>query len=282
MARTRVFDRQREDLGNILCMEHVNLRVPDQTTAAWFYVSGLGLTRDPYVDFGSFNTWINVGAQQFHLPTGKPQTLRGEIHVTVPNLDELEFRLNRISGRLKDTEFSFKRTNREISAQCPWGNKIRCCEETAQHRTGIHAIQFKVDAKALPGIERFYDRVFSCPTNLKKSKLEVIVGLGQKLIFSASKQVPEYDGHHIAVYCPDFSGPYEKIKARNLISEESDEHQYRFDMIFDPDSGEKLFQIEHEVRSLHHPMFNRNLVNRNPAQTFATYSPGRDQYYPTA
>ena len=50
-------------------VEHVNVTVPDQAEATFFYVNGLGFTRDPYIDFGPFNVWINVGAQQFHLPT---------------------------------------------------------------------------------------------------------------------------------------------------------------------------------------------------------------------
>ena len=65
---TRHFDRAEEDFGNVLNMEHINLTVPDQQLAALFYVTGLGFTRDPYIDFGTFNMWINVGEQQFHLP----------------------------------------------------------------------------------------------------------------------------------------------------------------------------------------------------------------------
>ncbi len=78
----RKFDRGVEDVGNILALEHLNLTVPDQATAALFYVSGLGFTRDPYVDFGVFNfnnMWVNVGDQQFHLPQGKAQHFRGTI-----------------------------------------------------------------------------------------------------------------------------------------------------------------------------------------------------------
>jgi len=37
-----------------------------------------------------------------------------------------------------------------------------------------------------------------------------------------------------------------------------------------------LFTIEHEVRSLTHPMFLRPLVNRNPTQTARNYSAGYD------
>ena len=54
-------------------LEHVNLTVPDQGIAALFYVTGLGFTRDPYIDFGTFNMWVNLGEQQFHLPKPTPR-----------------------------------------------------------------------------------------------------------------------------------------------------------------------------------------------------------------
>ena len=71
------FDRRRQDTGNILFLEHVNVKVPDQTIATVFYVQGLGFTRDPYLMVGTENMWINIGQQQFHLPTGKPQAQQG-------------------------------------------------------------------------------------------------------------------------------------------------------------------------------------------------------------
>ena len=73
------FDRSKEDVGNVQLLEHVNVTVPDQGLAAMFYVTGLGFTRDPYIDFGTFNMWINLGDQQFHLPVSKPQVVRGHI-----------------------------------------------------------------------------------------------------------------------------------------------------------------------------------------------------------
>jgi hypothetical protein len=39
-----------------------------------------------------------------------------------------------------------------------------------------------------------------------------------------------------------------------------------------------LFTIEHEVRSLKHPLYMRPLVNRNPAQNIMRYSPGNDAW----
>src|SRR6266540_197769 len=84
------FDRTAQDIGNILSMEHVNVTIPDQQMAQTFYAAGLGLTRDPYMMVGPENMWINVGQQQFHLPTReKPQVLRGIIGLVMPDLEAL-------------------------------------------------------------------------------------------------------------------------------------------------------------------------------------------------
>ena len=69
------FDRALEDLGNSIHLEHVNVTVPDQRLATLFYVTGLGLTRDPYLMVSDSNMWVNVGRSQFHLPSGRPQVL---------------------------------------------------------------------------------------------------------------------------------------------------------------------------------------------------------------
>ena len=42
-----------------------------------------------------------------------------------------------------------------------------------------------------------------------------------------------------------------------------------------------LFTIEHEVRSMTHPLYNRPLVNRNPSQTNRNYVMGGDAWVPT-
>ncbi len=70
------------------------------------------------------------------------------------------------------------------------------------------------------------------------------------------------------------------MKKHGLVSEESSDIQYRFQDIVDPDTQKVLFTIEHEVRSLPHPMFLRPLVNRNAAQRQPTYQRGRDAFVP--
>jgi hypothetical protein len=96
MRERKTYDRTAEDLGNIVALEHVNVTVPDQEKATLFYINGLGLTRDPYMMTGPANMWVNVGRQQFHLPTGKPQVVRGHVGVVVSDCDALPRRLGRV------------------------------------------------------------------------------------------------------------------------------------------------------------------------------------------
>src|SRR5258706_9864118 len=98
------YDRRNQDVGNIVALEHVNVRVPDQVLATAFYVSGLGMTRDPYVMVGIENMWINMGQQQFHLPTGPPQVVPGHVGVVVPDLDALAARLDSVRPALAGTK----------------------------------------------------------------------------------------------------------------------------------------------------------------------------------
>src|SRR5262249_23369500 len=96
-----------EDIGNIVSLEHVNVQVPDQSQATLFYIIGLGFTRDPYMNVGLTNMWINIGDQQFHLPTGQPQVLRGHTGLVVPDLAALKERLASIQDQLSGTKFAW-------------------------------------------------------------------------------------------------------------------------------------------------------------------------------
>src|SRR5262249_41140915 len=132
-------------------------------------------------------------------------------------------------------------------------------------------------------IADFYREVFGASAILEEGLARVSAGAGQELVFRETETpLPEYDGHHIQVYVANFSGPHRQLLERRLISEESNQHQYRFEMISDPQSGQPLFQIEHEVRSMRHPLYARPLVNRNPEQTNRNYIPGRDAWVPDA
>ncbi len=104
------------------------------------------------------------------------------------------------------------------------------------------------------------------------------MGDHQTLVFRETDgALPAYDGHHIQVYVANFSGGYEELVKRDLITQESNQHQYRFVDIFDPASGETLYQFEHEIRSMTHPLYGRPMINRNPAQTNRDYVAGYDE-----
>ena len=132
----RPYDREPEDLGNVVALEHVNVLIPDQQLATLFYVTGLGLTRDPFLNTGAGNMWINVGVSQFHLPNGEPQVLRGAIGLVNSDRAALLERLNEVKKPLAGTKFSFRETNDGVETVCPWGNRITCHEppQSAQCR----------------------------------------------------------------------------------------------------------------------------------------------------
>ena len=147
---------------------------------------------------------------------------------------------------------------------------------------GIPYVEFHVPPGTSDGIARFYESVMGCRTNQQKNLVSVAIGQQQELRFTESRNAEtDYDGHHIAIYVANFSGPHASLKQAGLITEESDQHQYRFQDIIDPDNGKQLFEIEHEVRSLYHPMFERHLINRNASQSFFNYQTGRDMFVPT-
>src|SRR5205085_12199008 len=109
----------------------------------------------------------------------------------------------------------------------------------------------------------------------------VSVGVNQELrVKETDKKIPEFDGHRLQVYVADFEGPHKKLQKLDLITEESDRCQYRWEEIIDLDTKKVLFQIEHEMRSMTHPLYMRhlNLVNRNPAQSNRSYQTGADQW----
>src|SRR5438132_10822453 len=100
MNATKPFDRSTEDVSNIIRLEHVNVRIPDQRLATIFYVMGLGLTRDPYLMTGIGNMWINIGRSQFHMPTGQPQVVRGHVGLVIPDRAALLKRLDSVREHL--------------------------------------------------------------------------------------------------------------------------------------------------------------------------------------
>jgi hypothetical protein len=285
MAQT-AYDRSAEDLGNIVNIGHVNVRIPDQRLSTLFHVTGLGLTRDPFLMTSTNNMWINVGMSQFHLPTGEPQVLRGVTGLVVPSREQLLDRLARVKPELAGTQFAYRETNDAVETVSPWGNRIACHAPDATRYgrivLGMPYVAFEVRPGTVEAIARFYREIVGAQATVEDGNgagraARIGAGDRQHLIYRET-DAPErpYDNNHIQVYVQDFSGMYKKLQARGLISEESDQHQYRFRDIVDLDTDAVLTTIDHEIRSMTHPMFGRPLVNRNPDQTNRDYRPGHD------
>ncbi|THD60269.1 MAG: hypothetical protein E7813_23240 [Bradyrhizobium sp.] len=280
------FDRAAEDLGNAIFLEHVNVQVPDQHLAMLFYVTGLGLTRDPYLMVSDTNMWINVGRSQFHLPSGKAQVVRGHTGIVIPGRAALLNRLKFVAGKLEGTAFAFREHNDCVEAICPWGNRVRCHEPDATRfgriTLGIPYVEFDVPVGTAQGICGFYPEIMGMPAELKNGNgtlARVQTGKDQYLQFrETDRPQPEYDGHHVQMYITNFSGPHGRLAERGLIYSEDNPYQYRFRDIVDLTNGKPLFTVEHEVRSATHPMYMRPLINRNPAQTNRNYANGHDQW----
>ncbi|HEX6512684.1 MAG TPA: hypothetical protein VF157_10320 [Chloroflexota bacterium] len=256
-----------EDVGNIAFFEHVNVRIPDQQLATLFYIVGLGFTRDPHMNVGLTNIWVNIGDQQFHLPTGDPQVLRGHTGLVVRNLDALKQRLAGIQDQLSGTKFEWRAHGEHVHVKSPWGNRYQVSGPGSfgAMTLGIPYVEFEVPAGSAAPIQRFYEQVFDAPGKLEDGAAHIEVGASQAFIFRESaKYNPSYDGHHVAIYVANFSGPFHYLEERGLITEGIRNHQFRFQDIVDPDTGTPVFTIEHEVRSTRHPLYRRRLVNREP------------------
>ena len=100
----------------------------------------------------------------------------------------------------------------------------------------------------------------------------VRVGYNQQIAFTEAIEgvsLEPYDGHHIAVYVNNFVESYYRLSEDELvwnnprfpqfkydtIDDALEHNEFRFLYIVDVDTNEKIFEIEHELRSLSHPSF---------------------------
>ncbi len=255
------FDTHSE-LGALIHLEHVNLRVPDQALSTLFYVEALGFTRDPYRRVGLRNMWINFGRCQFHLPTGDPEPLGGEIGVMHPQPKMVEKRLqNDLALLAAGCKPSWREADKTLCVQDPWGRVLVLHIAPA---ASLAYVRFWVPAQALSNIARFYTRIFYCPVITKEDAVHVAVGPQQQLIFQAHEgAVLNAASNHIALYLTLHQRIHQRLKRLELVTPFQDA-QFRIYQIACPSTGQVLGQLEHELRSVHHPDFLQPLLNRSP------------------
>ncbi|KAG9403072.1 hypothetical protein AC1031_006613 [Aphanomyces cochlioides] len=138
---------------------------------------------------------------------------------------------------------------------------------------GIPYMKFLVRPGTASGIARFYQRYLGAACKVLPTRSQnrhvcsIACGPLQKLLFEESDDdLLPYDGHHICLYIDNFEASYKQLAASRLnwntplFGDRCDtweltqkNQQFRFIRVEDPESGELLLELEHEVRSVAHP-----------------------------
>jgi hypothetical protein len=260
------------EIGSVVMLEHVNLRVPDHRLATLYFVEGLGLTRDPFRMVGTRNMWVNAGHHQFHLPIGPASPLPGEVGVVVPDLDGARRQLEAVEPELAGTAFSAAREGPTLATTTPWGHRVRVHGQGSlpgRMPQALAYVDFWVRPGTAEGIGAFYRERLECPVEPARLEGDVaaIVTMGSYQVFRFRER-PDggtvSNDNHVAIYLTRYRSLYAELDKRGLVMERDEDEQFRFCDIADPGTGEVLFTFEHEVRSLHHHGYRRPLVNRIP------------------
>lgn len=165
---------------------------------------------------------------------------------------------------LRTTSLSRETALGETSGQRPGSESSTCI--------GMGSVSLQVPPGTAARGARFYSEVLGFNTKEISPECWAIMGGpngdSQQLILeetagSTGKEI----GEHIAIYIGDFTGCFDRLQSRGLIfvnprfehldkSTTVDEalhyNCFRFKDITDLESGEKLFELEHEVRSTCH------------------------------
>jgi hypothetical protein len=131
---------------------------------------------------------------------------------------------------------------------------------------GIPGALIDVPVGTAGAIAKFYQDVMGALVSLSHDSpadTRVQVGPGQHLVYrETSSNIIPFDGHHICIYAANPGRIYDWLQARGLVTLEDNSYQFRFQAIVNPENDETVYEIEHELRSLYHPFYKRDLVNR--------------------
>lgn len=195
---------QTQPYGNVLILDHLNIN-HEQGRHDWlkvFYFDFLKCAVDPRkaenLEHGRKTLWANIGAQQFHLPEGKPeaQVLEGQVTLTFPDLNLLKERCNdpTLQQTLEGSKFALKTDGDELVVSDPWGSAFRLVAgDDADVDTrgrqpgddiseGLSMRDLTIHAPVgcnMEGIGRFYESVLGAPV-LRVDKNSCVISMGPR------------------------------------------------------------------------------------------------------
>jgi hypothetical protein len=202
--------QQKLKTNNVLILDHLNINHEegrhDWLTA--FYVDFLRCALDPRkienYQKQKKTIWANIGANQFHLPEGKPnaQVLDGFITLVYPDLISLEERYESCKRKLDGSlfEVSSQDDGKELlQVTDPWGSKFHLISGKDRDDRGRQpgdlseglamqdlTIHTPSDAN-LQGIGRFYEQVLgSVVVDMTETNIKIEVGPNQSLTFQTN------------------------------------------------------------------------------------------------
>lgn len=264
------------DVGGIVHLEHVNFETPDQEMAVAFFIAGLGLTRDPYARVDETNMGINVGLQQFHLPRRGERTppFAGIVGLVVPDLPGVRRRLAALDrlGRFDGTPYAYEEGDGTALVTSPFGYRLRLHPAGSLpflRPLGLAYVEVPVPPGSASRIAAFYRTVLRAvaETAAVDGARAALVTMGpHQTVRFVERALDDYATHsmHIAYYITHFNEAREALRKAGALADSGTGDPFFFDKIHDPETGDVLFTIYNEVRSVYHRDFMRPLVNRWP------------------
>ena len=199
--------------NNILILDHLNIN-HEKGRHDWlkaFYVDFLQCALDPRkmenVASGKKTIWANIGANQFHLPEGKPdaQVFDGVITLVYPDLSKLLERVETATESLVGSKFEVKsESDDSILVMDPWGSIFKLQggdpsidldprgRQPGEASEGLAMKDLKIHVPKgsnMAGIGRFYEKVLGAP--VKETTADTIaiqVGPSQTLTFQENTE----------------------------------------------------------------------------------------------
>ena len=179
----------------------------------------------------------------------------------------------------------FAEKSEHIEATCPWGNDIRALR--AADRFGEHEARHavrRVDGAAAaprPASRASTSRDSACKREGRGAAPRIVpVGAQPEADLPRDRRAPPAPTTGTTSRSTSRISPGRTSSSlkRGLITEESNQYQYRFQDIVDPENGTLLFELEHEVRSLHAPAVRPPVREPQPGAEQRTYVRGLDAF----